>query len=150
MQETSPEVWQQPYPEAIPPPPTVTAVPQRVPMPPRPRPSNGLVIGIVAAAAIMFLIGMILLQMRPLIKSPGYSGPDYENWLNMMRYIGFIGALLLDIGGFLMLLIGPYAAISRSDLPADVRRAMIGLSMAIGVAWLVGSFLFSSMALPTG
>jgi len=104
--------------------------------PPRLKPGNGLIIGVIAMAAIMLLAGSIVIQVRPLIKAPS-SGPDYENWRNLMKYLSFIGLLLIDVGAFLILLIGPHVAISRADLSDRVRRSLVGMSASIAVVWVI-------------
>ncbi len=125
--------------EPIPPQPGMP-VAQPPPMKPvGPKPSNGMITTLVFVAAFMLFLGMIVLQIRPLIDVPT-SGPEYQDWQRLMRYMAFIGAVLLDIGAFLLLFIGPYVGILRQDMPDRVRRSLIGMSTIIGVAWLIASF----------
>ncbi len=132
----------------MPPPPAGGPLPQQPEMPVArpppmkpigPKPSNGMITTLIFVAALMLFLGMIVLQIRPLIDIPT-SGPEYQDWYRLMRYMGFIGAVLLDIGAFLLLFIGPYVGISRQDIPDRVRRSLIMMSAVIGVAWLIASF----------
>jgi len=141
MQGT-PQTMQQPvYGPPVPMQPGMMAAPPQMAAPPKVRPSNGLIIGLLTIGAMMLTVGIIVLQARIIIKPPS-SGPEYQSWLDLMKYMAFISMLLIDIGAFFIMLIGPYVAVGRQDIPDRVRRALVSLSSTVGVVWLAVMLIF--------
>ena len=101
-----------------------------------PKQGTGAILVMFVVVSLLMLAGTVVLHARGLIERPGGFVP-VDPVTRTLRLMGFVGALLVDIGVFLSLLFGTFVAVRRNDLPEGVRRAMV-----MGPAILVGLWLF--------
>jgi hypothetical protein len=104
-----------------------------------------------AVVTLLMLAGAVVLHARALIEAPrgGWFGdPAWDGWQRTMRLMGFIGALLIDIGVFLSLLFGTVVATRRDDLPEGVRRALVIGPAALVSVWLIATVLLGGSLFP--
>jgi len=107
--------------------------------PARPQPSNGMVLAMLITAAVLVLVGTILLEARGIIERPS-SGP-YADYDRLIARLTFAGHVLIAVGVVLLVLLGWTVAIMRADMPEGVRRNALIATAIIVAAWLVFSML---------
>ena len=130
------------------PPPGMMAAPWMEPQ----KQGSGVILLMFTAVALLMLAGTIVLHARGLIARPGGfggfgGGAEFETWAQTMRFMGFVGSVLIDIGVFLSLLFGTFVAIRRPDMPEGVRRAMVIGPAALVAVWLIAVGLFGTSLL---
>ena len=102
-------------------------------------PDNKVVLVILITAAVMLLVGTIILQGRALITEPSsWPRTDYDRLIAIMT---FSGTVIIGIGVVLLVLLGGSAATMRTDLPEGVRRSWLISTAIILAAWLFFSFI---------
>jgi len=109
--------------------------------PPRFKPSNGTIMMFIAVAGTLLLVGAILLQIRTVLEQPTYRTPEYLSWLQLMRFLTFIGVMMIDIGVFIFVAGSIYAGVARVDLIDGVRRSLVIMSFVLISVWLFVFFL---------
>jgi hypothetical protein len=106
---------------------------------PHPKPSNGMVLAMLITAAVLVLVGTILLEARGIVERPS-SGP-YADYDRLIARLTFAGHVLMAVGVVLLVLLGWTVAIMRPDMPDGVRRNVLIATAIIVAAWLVFSML---------
>lgn len=91
---------------------------------------------LVALGALLLLLGAIILQARALVEPPSDPGALLD-WQRTLRFMGFAGLALLDLGVFLLIFLGLLVAVRRDDLPEGVRRALVYGPVILAVIWLI-------------
>ncbi len=109
------------------------------PKPSQPKPGNGIVLAMLITAAVLVLIGTILLEARGIIERP--SSSPHADYDRLIARLTFAGHVLLAVGVVLLVLLGWIVAIMRPDMPDGVRRNVLIATAIIVAAWLVFSML---------
>jgi len=97
----------------------------------------------------LFAAGMIALQALSLIEAPSSYDPEsYRAYLRTLHQISFVGAIFLDVGVGVLLLLSVVVAVKRDDVAEAVRRGLLILATVVTALWLFTAFLSTGLVIP--